>query len=113
MADKAILCYISSWSHEFSCPHMYSMVGSLLPGSFEMEWGLVLLFFLRIANPFSSFCLCPNSSHGVLAQLDGWMHASAFVLVRLLKSYTRLLIANSSWHQQLCLGLVSGDGMDL
>ena len=31
MTDKAILCYICSWSHGFL--HVYSLVGGLVPGS--------------------------------------------------------------------------------
>ena len=31
MPDKAILCYICSWSHGFL--HVYSLVGDLVPGS--------------------------------------------------------------------------------
>ena len=31
MSDKAILCYIRSWSH--GSLHVYSLVGGLIPGS--------------------------------------------------------------------------------
>ena len=42
MPDKAILCYISRWSH--ACFHVYSFVGSLFPGSFGGSGWLILLF---------------------------------------------------------------------
>ena len=52
MTNKAILCYISSWSH--GSLYVYSWVGGLVPGcSRESSW-LILLFFLWAANPFSS-----------------------------------------------------------
>jgi hypothetical protein len=48
MPDKAILCYISSWSH--GSPHVYSLVGGLVPWSFwEYGW-LTLLFFLWVCK---------------------------------------------------------------
>jgi hypothetical protein len=49
MTDKAILCYICSWSH--GSLHVYSLVGGLVPGS---SWGsgwLILLFFLWGCKP--------------------------------------------------------------
>ena len=36
--DKAILCYICSWSH--GRPHVYSLVVGLVPGSFGGGGGL-------------------------------------------------------------------------
>ena len=47
--DKAILCYICSWSHESL--HAYSLVGSLVPGSSEGSGWLILLFFLWGCRP--------------------------------------------------------------
>ena len=44
MPDKAILCYICSWSHGFL--HVYSLVGGLLPRSSGVSVCLTLLFFL-------------------------------------------------------------------
>ena len=58
MTNKAILCYICSWSH--GSLHVYSLVGDLVPGRF---WGfgwLILLFF-RYFHP------SPNSCIGVTA----------------------------------------------
>jgi hypothetical protein len=43
MADKAVLCYISSWSHGY--PLVYSLGGDLVPGSFGRSGWLILLFF--------------------------------------------------------------------
>ena len=60
MEDKAILCYISSWSH--GALHVYPLIGGVVPGS--SGW-LILLFILWVANPFSSFSPSPNSSIGV------------------------------------------------
>jgi hypothetical protein len=45
MLDKAILCYICSWSH------VYSFVDGLVPGSSEGSGWLILLFFLWNYNP--------------------------------------------------------------
>ena len=44
MPDNAILCYIYSWSHGLL--HVYSLVGSLVPGSSEESGWLILFFFL-------------------------------------------------------------------
>jgi hypothetical protein len=49
MPNKAVLCYICSWSH--GSLHVYSFVGSLVPGS---SWGtgwFVLLFLLWGCKP--------------------------------------------------------------
>lgn len=43
-ANKAILCYMCSWSH--GSLHVYSWVGSLVPGSSVVSGWLILLFFL-------------------------------------------------------------------
>jgi hypothetical protein len=44
MPNKAILCYICSWSH--GSLHVYCLVGGLVPGSSEGSSSLILLFFL-------------------------------------------------------------------
>jgi hypothetical protein len=44
MSDKAILCYICSWSH--LSLHVYSLVGGLVPGNSGGSGWLILLFFL-------------------------------------------------------------------
>jgi len=87
MPDNAILYYIHCWSHE--ALQVNSLVGGLVPGSSgESSW-LILLFFLWVANPFSSFS--SNSSIGV--PLLSSMQAFSSVSVRLLS-------ASTSWHQQ-------------
>jgi hypothetical protein len=47
--DKAILCYICSWSH-WSL-HAYSLFGGLVPVSSGWLDYLILLFFLWVCNP--------------------------------------------------------------
>jgi hypothetical protein len=62
MPEKAILCYISRWSHGY--PHVYSVVYGLVPGAF----GCLVSWFCSsygVANLFSSFSPSPNSSTGV------------------------------------------------
>jgi hypothetical protein len=49
MPDKPIHCYICSWSHESH--HVYSLVGSLVPGSSGGSGWLLLLFFLWDCKP--------------------------------------------------------------
>jgi hypothetical protein len=59
MPNKAILCYISSWSH--GSPHVCSVVGDLVPGSFGGSGWLILLLFpwgckpLQFLESFESF----------------------------------------------------------
>jgi hypothetical protein len=58
MSNKAILCYICSWSHESH--HMYSLVGGLVPGISGRSGWFILLFLLwgckplKLLGPFSS-----------------------------------------------------------
>jgi hypothetical protein len=74
MPDNAILCYISRWSHIPPLTHLYSVVGSLVPGSSGGSGWLILLFFLWGCKPLSSFSPCPNSSIGVpRTQSYGWL----------------------------------------
>jgi len=74
MPDKAIFCYTSSWSH--GSPHVYSLVSGLVPGSSRVCGWLILLFFLWVAKPFSSFSSCPNLSREVrmLIPMFGCVH---------------------------------------
>ena len=44
MSNKATLCYICSWSH--GTFHVYSLVGSLVPGSSGGPGWFILLFLL-------------------------------------------------------------------
>jgi hypothetical protein len=53
MPDKAILCYISSWSHESS--HVYTLVGGLVPGTSGAHGWLIFFSFYGVANALSSF----------------------------------------------------------
>ena len=52
MPDKAILCYIGSWSHEWI--HVYSFFGCLIPGNSGVS-GLILMFFLWGCKPLQLF----------------------------------------------------------
>ena len=58
MSDKAILCYICSWSH--GSLQVSSLVGGLFPGSSGGSGWLILLFFLWGCKPlqFLLFRLC-------------------------------------------------------
>ena len=47
--DKAILCYICSWSH--GSLHVYSLIGGLVPGSSGVYGWLIMLFFLWGCKP--------------------------------------------------------------
>ena len=69
MPDKAVLCYISSWSHR-------SLVGGLVHGSFGGLVGWYYCFSYGVANLFSSFSTSPNFSIGmpVLSLMFGWEH---------------------------------------
>jgi hypothetical protein len=104
MLDKIIMCYICSWSHGYL--HVYSLVDSLVPGSFEGSGWLILLFFLWGCKPLQFLQSFLKLLHwGRCAESDCWLWASASVLVRLWKSfswdrYTWLLSASASWHQQ-------------
>jgi len=62
LPNKAILCYICSWSHE--SVHVYSLVDGLVHGSSGLSGWLILLFFLWGCKPFSSFSPSSNSSNG-------------------------------------------------
>ena len=55
MTNKAILCYIGSWSHESL--HVYSLVGGLFPGRSGVTCWFILLFLIcsfSSLGPFSS-----------------------------------------------------------
>ena len=49
MPNKAILCYICSWSH--GSLHVYSLVGGFIPGRSGVSGWLVLLLFLWGCKP--------------------------------------------------------------
>jgi hypothetical protein len=62
MPDKPIFCYICTWSH--GSLRVYFLVGGLVPGSSGGSGWLILLFYLWVASPFSSFSPSHNSSTG-------------------------------------------------
>ena len=104
MFNKGTLCYISGWSHGNF--HVHSLVGGFIAGSSGLSVCLILLFFLKVANTFSSFSPFSNFLHwGPHAQSNGWMWALTTVFVWLWQSlsgdrYIRLLSASTSWHPQ-------------
>jgi hypothetical protein len=57
MSDKAILCYIYSWSH--GSLHAYSLVGGLVSGSSRRSSYLILLLFLWGCKPLQLLQSCP------------------------------------------------------
>jgi hypothetical protein len=59
MPDKAILCYICTWSHVYS-------VGGLVPGSSGGSGWLILLFFLWCYKPFQKGASWSIDSRGIL-----------------------------------------------
>jgi hypothetical protein len=74
MHDKAMLCYICSWS--YGSIHVYSLIGGLVTGSSGVSGWLILLFILWVKNLFSSFSTFSNSSIGdpVLSPMVGYKH---------------------------------------
>jgi hypothetical protein len=76
MSDKIILCYICSWSP--GSLHVYFLVDGLSSG---VSGWLILLFFLLVANPFSSFSPFSNSSIGdpVLSPMVGCKHPPLYL----------------------------------
>ena len=98
---------------------MFSSVGGLVPGSFGFWGGVLLVDIVVVLIHLALSVLSLNPYLGTLcfALSNGWLKASASVYVRLWQnfsgdSYVRLLSANTSWHPQQCLGLVSEYGMD-
>jgi hypothetical protein len=79
MTDKAILCYTCSWSHGFL--HVNSLVSALIPGSSGGSGWLILLFFLGVANPFSSFSPFSKSFTGepVLSSMVDFEHLPLYL----------------------------------
>jgi hypothetical protein len=51
MPNKAILCYICSWSHGSPPSHVYSLVGGLVSGNLKGSGWLILLLFLWGCKP--------------------------------------------------------------
>jgi hypothetical protein len=74
MSDKAILCYICSWSH--GPLHVYSLVGDFIPRSFG-DTGSFTLFLIWGCKPLQLLCPFSSSFIGdpVLSPIDGCEHA--------------------------------------
>ena len=86
-------------------PHVYSLVGSLVPGKFEGSGLLTLLFFLCGSKPLQLLQSLPLLLHwGFHSQSDVWLLTTASVMIRFWQSlsgdcFTRLLSAGDFWHQ--------------
>ena len=78
MPDKAILCYIYSYSYETL--HVYSLVGGLVPGTLESLDSWYCCFSYGDANPFWSFSFCFNFYIGVsvLSLIFVWIHSHPY-----------------------------------
>ena len=117
MSNKAILCHICGWSH--GSLHVYSSVGGPVSGSLRESGQLTLLLPpWGCKTPQLLQSLLQLLPQGLCSQSNGWLQSSASLFVRLWQSlsgdsHTRLLSANTSWHPQQCLGLVTVYGMDL
>jgi hypothetical protein len=101
-----ILCYICDWSHGLL--HVYTLIGGLVPGSWEERVWLidvvVLPMGLQIPSALPVLSLTPRLGSLCSIQWVGCEY-SASVFVRLWPnlsgdSYIRLLSASTSWHQQ-------------
>jgi hypothetical protein len=98
MPNKAILCYICSWSHKSL--HVYSLVGDLVPGSSGESGWWILLFFLwackllQLLSPFSTSSI----GDSVLSLMVGCKH-----LHLCWSGSGRASQGTASWHQQKCL----------
>jgi hypothetical protein len=109
MTNKAILCYICSWS--YGSHHVCSFVGGVVPGSS----GVVLVSSYcyssyGAANPFSSLGPFSSSSIGGCAQSNGWLRAPTSICQALAEPLRKQLYqAFVSKHLLACI-LVSGFG---
>ena len=74
MLNKAIFCYICSWSHEYL--HEYTLISGLVPGSFGGLVGWYCRSFYGVTTHFRSFSPSPISSIGaaLLSPMVGWEH---------------------------------------
>jgi hypothetical protein len=100
MSEKAILCFICSWSH--GSLHLYSLVGGLVPGCSGGYWLVhIVIPSMGLQTPSTPSVLSLHPPLGTLCLV--WEHRP--VLVRLWQSlskvsYIRLLSASSCWHTQ-------------
>jgi hypothetical protein len=77
MPDKAMLCYICGWSH--GSLHVYSVVGSLVPGSFGGVWLVdIVVLPMRLQTPSAPSAL--YFSIGVLCSVR-WLAASIQICI--------------------------------
>jgi hypothetical protein len=106
MPDKAILYYIYRWSH--GSLHVFSLVDGLDPGS--SGW-LILLFFVWVANPFSSYNPFSNSSFGdpVISSMVGCKYHSLY-LSGSGRVYQETAISDSCQHHFLTSRIVFAFG---
>jgi hypothetical protein len=101
-ANKAILCYICGRCH--GSLHVYSLVGSPVPGSSRGSgWLTLLLPPWGCKPPQLLQSLLQLVYQGPLVWSNGWLRASTSVFVRLWQSlsgdsHIRLLSASTSWH---------------
>jgi hypothetical protein len=79
ITNKAILCYICSWSH--GSLHVYSLVGGLVRGSFGGTVSLYCCSSYGSINPFSSLGPFSNSSIGnsVVSAMVGCDHLPLYL----------------------------------
>jgi hypothetical protein len=103
MYDKAILCYIFSWSHVYSFVDPWDLLGVLLvdivlPKGLQtpltpsvLSLTLLLVTLLSIQRLAVDICLCICKT---FQGLSG-------------DSHMMLISACTSWHPQQCLGLVT------
>jgi hypothetical protein len=104
MPNKAILCCICHmWLEPWGFFHVYSLVGSLDPGS-SSDTSQLILFFLWGCKPLQLLWSFLYLLHwGTCDQFSGWLQVSTSV--RLWQSLSgessiRLLSANISWHPE-------------
>jgi hypothetical protein len=69
MTDKAILCYICSWSHESH--HVYSLIGDLVPGSSGGYWLVYIVVPpIGLLTPSAPWVLSPTPPLGTLCSVQ-------------------------------------------
>ena len=74
MPDKAILCYICSWSH--GSLQRYSLVGSLVPGSSGGIWLVdIVVLPMELQTPSAPSVLSPAPPLGSLCSVQ-WLATS-------------------------------------
>jgi hypothetical protein len=110
ISDKAVLCYICSWSHGHS--HVYSLVDGLVSGSSGGIDLLILSFVYWRCNPFHSLSPFPNSSIGSLGSVR-WLTVSICICItQMLKQLLRRYLNQPPVKKHfLALAIVSGFGV--